>query len=111
MGWGVRNPREVQSLAELIKEMENEQEQKEIVDKRNYDLLGLTELHNTQSKEQFKCRTWIHRAPAKTHTHTTNTVTQRQGLRACYHIVPTNVDKNPRLRTRGDTNIMGTGTP
>ena len=32
----------------------------------NYDILGLTELHNTQAKEQFKDRTWIHSEIAKT---------------------------------------------
>ena len=30
----------------------------------NYDILGLTELHNSQSKEQFKHKTWIPSAPA-----------------------------------------------
>ena len=31
----------------------------------NYDILGLTELHNTQAKEQFKGKAWIHSAPAQ----------------------------------------------
>ena len=29
-----------------------------------FDILGLTELHNAQAKEQFKHKTWIHSAPA-----------------------------------------------
>ena len=29
-----------------------------------YDILGLTELHNTQAKVQFQHKTWIHSAPA-----------------------------------------------
>ena len=29
-----------------------------------YDILGLTELHNAQAKEQFKSKQWIHSAPA-----------------------------------------------
>ena len=32
----------------------------------NYDILGLTELHNTQAKEQFQGKTWIHSEIAKT---------------------------------------------
>ena len=31
----------------------------------NYDILGLTELHNTQANAQFKSKRWIHSAPAK----------------------------------------------
>ena len=30
-----------------------------------YDILGLTELHNTQAKEQFKDKIWIHSAQAQ----------------------------------------------
>ena len=31
----------------------------------NYDILGLTELHNIQAKEQFQDKTWIHSSPAQ----------------------------------------------
>ena len=34
----------------------------------NYDILGLTELHNAQAKVQFKDKTWIHSAPAEVDT-------------------------------------------
>ena len=34
-----------------------------------YDILGLTELHNEQAKEQYKHKTWIHSAPAAVDAH------------------------------------------
>ena len=29
-----------------------------------YDILGLTELHNLQEQKRFQSRTWVHSAPA-----------------------------------------------